>query len=95
MEGVAIGFAIVIVLIVMGVPIAMAFGALTYFLIVWFDADPSYLMPTAFIKIRSVVLLAVPCSSCSDTCWIRAAWHAGSLNSSIPSSVTSREDWES
>jgi tripartite ATP-independent transporter DctM subunit len=60
MEGVIIGFAITIGLIVVGVPIAMAFGALTYFLILWFDADPSYLIPTTFIKIRSVVLLAVP-----------------------------------
>ena len=60
MEGVIIGFAITIGLIVVGVPIAMAFGALTYFLVLWFDADPSYLIPTTFIKIRSVVLLAVP-----------------------------------
>lgn len=60
MEGVVIGFVITIGLIVMGVPIAMAFGALTYFLILWFDADPSYLIPTTFIKIRSVVLLSVP-----------------------------------
>lgn len=60
MEGVILGFAIVIILIVVGMPVAMAFGALTFVLIIWFDADPSYLIPTTFIKIRSVVLLAVP-----------------------------------
>jgi len=60
MEGVVIGFAIVVGLIILGVPIAMAFGVLSYFLIVWFDADPSYLIPTCFIKIRSVILLSVP-----------------------------------
>jgi len=50
----------VIVLIVLGVPIAAAFCALAVFLSVWFNADPSYLVPTVFIKIRSVVMLAVP-----------------------------------
>lgn len=60
MEGVVIGFLIVIALIVMGVPVAMAFGVLSLFLTIWFDADPSYLIPTCFIRIRSVVLLSVP-----------------------------------
>lgn len=41
-------------------PIAAAFGVLAVFLSVWFNADPSYLVPTVFIKIRSVVMLAVP-----------------------------------
>ena len=41
-------------------PIAAAFCALAVFLSVWFNADPSYLVPTVFIKIRSVVMLAVP-----------------------------------
>ena len=60
MEGALIGFIIVMLLIVLGVPIAASFGVLAIFLTLWFDADPSYLMPTMFIKIREVVLLAVP-----------------------------------
>lgn len=60
MEAVLIGFIGVMLLIMIGVPIAMAFGALSVFLVYWFGADPSYLMPTCFIKIRSVVLLSVP-----------------------------------
>lgn len=48
------------VLILIGVPIAMAFAALSLFLVVYFGGDPSYLIPTCFIKIRSVVLLSVP-----------------------------------
>jgi tripartite ATP-independent transporter DctM subunit len=60
MEAVALGFLLCMILIVVGVPIAMAFGALSVFLIVWFGSDPAYLMPTTFIKIRSVVLLSCP-----------------------------------
>jgi C4-dicarboxylate transporter DctM subunit len=59
-EGASIGFIIVMILIVFGVPIAASFGVLAIFLTLWFNADPSYLMPTMFIKIREVVLLAVP-----------------------------------
>jgi tripartite ATP-independent transporter DctM subunit len=59
-EGALTGFIIVIVLIVFGVPIAASFGVLAIFLTLWFNADPSYLMPTMFIKIREVVLLALP-----------------------------------
>jgi len=60
MEGVILGFIIVIALIFMGVPIAMAFGVLAIFLLTWFNQDASYLLPTVFIKMRSVVLLSVP-----------------------------------
>lgn len=60
MEGALIGFLIVMALIVFGVPIAASFGALAIFLTIWFNADPSYLMPTVFIKVRVVVLLALP-----------------------------------
>jgi len=58
--GALIGFIIIMVLIAFGVPIAASFGVLAVFLTVWFNADPSYLMPTVFIKIRVVVLLALP-----------------------------------
>jgi len=45
---------------VMGVPVAMAFGVLALFLVTWFQMDPGFLMPTAFYKIKSMVLLAIP-----------------------------------
>ncbi len=60
MEAVVFGFVLVIVLIVIGVPVAMAFGVLSFYLVLWSGADASYLIPTTYIKIRSVVLLSVP-----------------------------------
>ncbi len=60
MEAVFTGFLLVFVLIVLGVPIAMAFGFLAFFLALWFQMDPSYLMPVTFNKIRSVIILAGP-----------------------------------
>lgn len=60
MLGALIGFLIVIVLITVGVPIAMSFGFMAFFLVLWFNADPSYLVPTCFLKIRSVILIAIP-----------------------------------
>ena len=44
----------------MGVPVAMSFGAMTLFLVTWFHMDPGFLIPTAFYKIKSVILLAIP-----------------------------------
>jgi len=60
MDAVFIGFTAVFVLIVLGVPIAMAFGFLALFLAIWFNMDPAFLMPVTFTKIRSVVILAGP-----------------------------------
>ncbi|MFC1912512.1 TRAP transporter large permease subunit [Chloroflexota bacterium] len=60
MDAVLIGFTLVFVLIVFGVPISMAFGFLAAFLVLWFEVDPGYLMPVMFTKIRSVVILAGP-----------------------------------
>jgi len=60
MEAVFVGFSLVFVLIVLGVPIAMAFGFLAFFLALWFQMDPAFLMPVTFNKIRSVVILAGP-----------------------------------
>ncbi len=60
MDAVVIGFSLVFVFIVIGVPIAMAFGFLAFFLALWFQMDPAFLMPVLFQKIRSVVILAGP-----------------------------------
>ena len=60
MDAVLVGFSLVFVLIVLGVPIAMAFGFLAIFLALWLQVDPSFLMPVMFIKIRSVIILAGP-----------------------------------
>jgi len=60
MEWVILGFVAVMAIIMIGVPVAMAFGVLALYFIILFSADPAYLLPTCFIKIRSVVLLSVP-----------------------------------
>ena len=60
MEATIIGFSLVFLLIVLGVPICMAFGFLAFFLAIWFNMDPAFLMPVTFVKIRSVIILAGP-----------------------------------
>lgn len=60
MDAVLVGFSIVFLLIVLGVPIAMAFGFLALFLATWFNMEPAFLMPVTFTKMRSVILLAGP-----------------------------------
>jgi len=60
MEATIIGFSLVFLLIVLGVPISMAFGFLAFFLAIWFNMDPAFLMPVTFVKIRSVIILAGP-----------------------------------
>jgi len=55
-----IGLIILIVFIVGGVSVAMSFGAMTIFLSIWFGIDSGLLIPTAFYKIKSVVLLTIP-----------------------------------
>lgn len=60
MEGTIIGFALVTLLMLIGVPVAMAFGFLAFFLATWFHADPSYLLPVTFVKISSVIILSGP-----------------------------------
>ncbi len=56
----AIGILILVVLIVLGVPVAMAFGAMAIFLAGFFDIPTRMLIPTAFYQIKSVVLLSIP-----------------------------------
>lgn len=60
MEATIIGFSLVFLLIVLGVPISMAFGFLAFSLAIWFNMDPAFLMPVTFVKIRSVIILAGP-----------------------------------
>jgi C4-dicarboxylate transporter DctM subunit len=60
MEATIIGFSLVFLLIVLGVPICMAFGFLAFFLAIWFNMDPAFLMPVTFVKVRSVIILAGP-----------------------------------
>jgi C4-dicarboxylate transporter DctM subunit len=38
----------------------MAFGFLAFFLAIWFNMDPAFLMPVTFVKVRSVIILAGP-----------------------------------
>lgn len=60
MEALGIGIIILCILMIIGVPVAMAFGALSLFLATWFGVDSGILIPTAFYKIKSLVLLAIP-----------------------------------
>lgn len=56
----AIGLGLLVVLMVLGVPVAMAFGAMAIFLATSFDMSTRLLIPTAFYQIKSVVLLTIP-----------------------------------
>lgn len=56
----ALGFLILVVLVIVGVPIVYAFGAATIWFTVSLGYDPSFLFPTAYSKLNGVVLLAIP-----------------------------------
>ena len=60
MEFALIGFTVCLILIVIGVPIAMAFGVLTILLLLFFGQDPGYLVEVTYKKVDSVILFAVP-----------------------------------
>ena len=60
MTTLAIGLILLILLMVLGIPVAMAFGAMAIFLAVSFDVNSRLLIPTAFYQIKSVVLLTIP-----------------------------------
>ena len=47
-------------LMIFGVPVAMAFGAMAIFMAYTFGADSGMLIPTAFYQLKSVVLLTIP-----------------------------------
>ena len=55
-----IGLLILIGLMLIGVPVAMAFGAMAIYLASAFDVSTRMLMPAAFYQIKSVVLLTAP-----------------------------------
>jgi C4-dicarboxylate transporter, DctM subunit len=56
----AIGLGILILLMILGVPVAMAFGAMAIYLSASFDISSRLLIPTAFYQVKSVVLLTIP-----------------------------------
>lgn len=60
MEALGISLLILIILIIMGMPVAMAFGAMALSLLVWFQVNPGVLIPTPFYKLKSAILLAIP-----------------------------------
>ena len=59
-EALGISLLILVALMIIGVPVAMAFGAMALVLVISFNVAPGILIPTAFYKIKSVVLLAIP-----------------------------------
>ncbi|MFZ0612625.1 MAG: TRAP transporter large permease [Desulfobacterales bacterium] len=60
MELALVGFAVCMLLIIIGVPIAMAFGVLTVMLLAFFGQDAGYLIEVTYKKVDSVLLFAVP-----------------------------------
>ncbi len=60
MEFALIGFLVCLILIIIGVPIAMAFGVLTVLLLAFFGQDAGYLIEVTYKKVDSVILFAVP-----------------------------------
>ncbi len=60
MEYVLIGFVVCLVLIVIGVPIAMAFGILTLILLVGTGQDAGYLVEVTYKRIDTILLMSVP-----------------------------------
>ena len=56
----SVGLFILILLIVLGVPVAMSFGAMAIYLAASFDVPSRMLIPTAFYQVKSVVLLTIP-----------------------------------
>jgi tripartite ATP-independent transporter DctM subunit len=56
----AMGLGLLILLMIIGVPVAMAFGAMAIYLSTSFDISSRLLVPTAFYQIKSVVLLTIP-----------------------------------
>lgn len=57
---VGISVFLLIILLLVGAPVFMSFGAIVLFVLVAFNVNPMIVIPTAFHMIRSVILLAVP-----------------------------------
>ena len=60
MEYVLIGFVVCLILIVIGVPIAMAFGILTLILLYGTGQDAGYLVEVTYKRIDTILLMSVP-----------------------------------
>ena len=57
---IAISFTLMFTALIIGVPIAFAFGVAVIYVVFSMGYDPSFLMPTLYTKLNGVVLLAVP-----------------------------------
>jgi tripartite ATP-independent transporter DctM subunit len=55
-----LGFVVLVLLMLLGVPIAFAFAALTFALSTYYQIDLSSVMTTGFWSINSIILLALP-----------------------------------
>lgn len=56
----AITLALLVILLIMGVPVPFSFGGAVIYLVLTFDFSPSALMATSYSKLSSVTLLAIP-----------------------------------
>jgi tripartite ATP-independent transporter DctM subunit len=57
---VLIGFIILLVLLLIGVPVPFSFGGAIIWMVVTLGYEPSMLLPTSYSKLSGVVLLAIP-----------------------------------
>ncbi|MGD8563422.1 MAG: TRAP transporter large permease [Desulfarculaceae bacterium] len=60
MELAILGFVVCLLLIIIGVPIAMAFGVLTLILLFWSGQEPGYLVEVTYKRIDTILLMSVP-----------------------------------
>jgi tripartite ATP-independent transporter DctM subunit len=60
LEIVLLAFFVCLILIVVGVPIAMAFGILTLILLGWSGQDAGYLIEVTYRRIDTILLMSVP-----------------------------------
>lgn len=60
MEIVLLSFAVCLILIIIGVPVAMAFGILTLLLLGWSGQDAGYLIEVTYRRVDTILLMSVP-----------------------------------
>lgn len=60
MTQILISFALILFFMLLGLPVALTFGVAIIYLVASLGFDPAFLLPTAYSKLGSVVMLAIP-----------------------------------
>ena len=61
MLSIAIGFVLLVIMLIIGVPVMYCFGAALIFCSMTLGYEPTMIFPTMYGKLSSVVLLSIPC----------------------------------